>query len=291
MLLRWLVNNYLRDAAEQAVRQTISDVTAPRTEQTVAATTQSEGEAEATDEDLSCEIAVIFALGIEAGPLVDELKDVASTRRPNLIEHAGSLAGRLAVIAEGGVGQKSAAAATREIIRAYEPKWVISAGFAGSLSSEVQRGHLLMANSVVNAAGEHLEIELRLQPQPRLHAGRLVTVDGIIRTATEKHALGEKHNALACDMETFAVAQECARANTRFLSVRIISDGVDDELPKEVEQLLKEKNLAKQAGRAIHALMKRPAAALDLWKLRDEGHKAADRLARFLLQVIPQLPA
>lgn len=287
MLLRWLVNNYLRDAAEQALRSTFTEKTA-RTEQNSA---QQSAETPApNNEDLSCEIAVIFALGIEAGPLVDELKDVASTKRPQLIEHAGTLAGRLAVIAEGGVGQKSAAAATREIIRAYEPKWVISAGFAGSLSEEVQRGHLLMANSVVNAAGETLAIELRMPPQPRLHTGRLVTVDAIIRTAAEKRALSTQHQALACDMETFAVAQECARANTKFLSVRIISDGVDDELPKEVEALLKEKNLAKQAGIAINALMKRPAAALDLWKLRDEAHKASDRLARFLLQVIPQLP-
>ncbi|WP_254513445.1 phosphorylase family protein [Anatilimnocola floriformis] len=286
MLLRWLVNNYLRDAAEQVVRQTINDVTSPRGEPTGDVV-----EGSLADEDLSCEIAVIFALGIEAGPLVDKLKDAATTRRPELIEHAGSLANRLAVIAEGGVGQKSAAAATREIIGAYEPKWVISAGFAGSLSSEVQKGHLLMANSVVNSAGEHLEIELRMQPQPRLHTGRLVTVDSIIRTAAEKKALGEKHHAIACDMETFAVAQECARANTKFLSVRIISDGLADELPKEVEQLLQEKNFARQAGRAIQALMKRPSAALDLWKLRDEAHKAADRLAKFLLQVIPQLPA
>jgi adenosylhomocysteine nucleosidase len=281
MLLRWLVNNYLRDAAEQVVRQTITDVTS-RPQQ---------GSTEAGEEgDLNCDIALIFALGIEAGPLVDALQDAASSKRPNMIEHAGSLAGRLAVIAEGGVGQQSAATATREIIRAYEPKWVISAGFAGSLAEEVHRGHLLMANSVVNAAGENLAIELRMPPQPRLHAGRLLTVDNIIRTAEQKRELGAKHQSLACDMETFAVAQECSRANTKFLSVRIISDGLEDELPKEVEQLLKEKNLAKQAGIALHALMKRPGAALDLWKLRDEAHKAADRLAKFLLQVIPQLP-
>ena len=91
-------------------------------------------------------------------------------------------------------------------------------------------------------------------------------------------------------METFAIAQECSRTNTKFLSVRIISDGLEDELPREVEQLMQEKNFAKQAGLAVHALMKRPGAALDLWKLRDEAHKAADRLAKFLLQVIPQLP-
>lgn len=281
MLLRWLVNNYLRDAAEQVVRQTITDVTARP---------NPDSSAGGDDADLSCEIAVIFALGIEAGPLVDALQDAASTKRPHLVEHAGSLAGRLAVIVEGGVGQQSAATATREILKAYEPKWVISAGFAGSMAEDVQRGHLLMANSVVNVAGDNLAIELRMPPQPRLHAGRLLTVDNIIRTVAQKRELGAKHQALACDMETFAVAQECARANTKFLSVRIISDGLGDELPKEVEQLLKEKNFAKQAGLALHALMKRPGAALDLWKLRDEAHKAADRLAKFLLQVIPQLP-
>lgn len=286
MLLRWLVNNYLRDAAEQAIRQSITDAT---TRPASAAVDDSDREGNA-EEDLPCDIAVIFALGIEAGPLVDQLQDAASTRRPHLVEHAGSLAGKLAVIAEGGVGQKSAAAAAREIIRAYEPKWVVSAGFAGSLSDQVQRGHLLMASAVQNRAGEALQIELKMEPSPRLHIGKLLTVDQIIRTAAEKKALGEQHQALACDMETFAIAQECALANTKFLSVRIISDGLEDELPREVEQLLQEKNLAKQAGIALQALWKRPGAALDLWKLRDEAHKAADRLAKFLLQVIPQLP-
>jgi adenosylhomocysteine nucleosidase len=280
MLLRWLVNNYLRDAAEQAIRQTITD-----------ATTRPESAAAAgTEEELSCDVAVIFALGIEAGPLVDQLQDAASTKRPHLIEHAGTLAGKLAVIAEGGVGRKSAADAAREIIRAYEPKWVVSAGFAGSLAENVQRGHLLMATAVENPAGEALQIELKMGATPRLHTGKLLTVDQIIRTAKEKRSLGEKHQALACDMETFAIAQECSRTNTKFLSVRIISDGLEDELPREVEQLMQEKNFAKQAGLALHALMKRPGAALDLWKLRDEAHKAADRLAKFLLQVIPQLP-
>lgn len=280
MLLRWLVNNYLRDAAEQAIRQTITDATARPESST----------AEGTDEDLPCEVAVIFALGIEAGPLVDKLQDAASSKRPHLVEHAGTLAGKLAVLAEGGVGQKSAAAAARETIRAYEPKWVISAGFAGSLSNSVQRGHLLMASAVENLAGEALQIELKMESTPRLHTGKLLTVDQIIRTTAEKKSLGEKHQALACDMETFAIAQECSRTNTKFLSVRIISDGLEDELPREVEQLMQEKNFAKQAGLAVHALMKRPGAALDLWKLRDEAHKAADRLAKFLLQVIPQLP-
>ncbi|QDU30907.1 5'-methylthioadenosine/S-adenosylhomocysteine nucleosidase [Anatilimnocola aggregata] len=289
MLLRWLVNNYLRDAAEQAVRQHFSGTSSGQAGQTVPTSGGAEGEV--AGEDLPCDVALIFALGMEAGPLVDQLKDVASTKRPKHVEHAGSLAGKLAVIAEGGVGQEAAALTTREMIRAYEPRWIVSAGFAGALNDQLHRGHMLMANSVVNLAGEEMQIELKMQPTPKLHVGRLLTVDGLLKTTAEKLTAGAEHSAIACDMETFAVAKECSLAGVRFLSVRIVSDGLSDELPFEVEQLMNEKNLAKQAGIAIQALMKRPAAALDLWKLRDEANKAAERLAKFLLQVLPQLPA
>lgn len=288
MLLRWLLNNYLRDAAEQAVRQTINDHLVPRPEKTERPEAESADVASA--EDQACDLALIFALGMEAAPLVDKLVDAASTKRGVFVEHAGSLLGRLTVIGESGIGQKLAADAARDLLRGYEPKWVISAGFAGSLSGAVRRGHIVMPNEVVNAAGESLSIGLGMQPTDKLHTGRLLTVDQLIRTTADKQAIGERHHAVACDMETFAIANECARAGTKFLSVRIISDSLEDELPKEIDQLMREKNLAKQAGIALHALLKRPGAALDFWKLREEANKAAEKLAKFLLQVIPQLP-
>jgi adenosylhomocysteine nucleosidase len=286
MLLRWLVNNYLRDAAEQAIRQHLSDATSPVRSSPSAASLPSSPE---SPENLGCDVAFIFALGMECGPLVDQLADAESTKRPHLIEHAGSLGGKLTVIAEGGVGQAAAARTTREIICAYEPRWIISAGFAGALAPEILRGHMLMPHSVANEAGEELHFDLTMQATPRLHTGRLLTVDHVLKTKAEKQTAATQHRAIACDMETFAVAKECSLAGTRFLSVRIISDGLDDELPPEVERLMNEKKFAKQAGIALQAIMKRPGAALDLWKLRDEANKAADRLAKFLLQVIPQL--
>jgi adenosylhomocysteine nucleosidase len=287
MLLRWLVNNYLRDAAEQAIRHQLREGFSPPSRATP--TSDSSPQAAENSENLGCDVALIFALGMECGPLVDQLADAASTKRPHLIEHAGSLGGKLAVIAEGGVGQAAAARTTREIIRAYEPRWVISAGFAGALAPDILRGHMLMPHSVANEAGEEFHFELTMPATPRLHTGRLLTVDRVLKTKAEKQAAATEHRAIACDMETFAVAKECSLAGTRFLSVRIISDGLDDELPPEVERLMNEKNFAKQAGIALQAILKRPGAALDLWKLRDEANKAADRLAKFLLQVIPQL--
>ncbi len=73
---------------------------------------------------------------------------------------------------------------------------------------------------------------------PNLHVGRLLTIDHVARTAEEKRTLGAQHDALACDMETFAMAEACRQAKTRFLSVRVITDAVDDELAPEVDRLL-----------------------------------------------------
>jgi adenosylhomocysteine nucleosidase len=297
MLLRWLVNQYLRDTAEGKVRGLVNDIVQPaRTGARVqpapvnaAAPTTAEA-----PEFLPCDVAFIFALGIESGGLVDQLKDAETSRHPHGIERAGKLAGREVAIVESGVGQQAAARATAEAIKFYQPKWVISAGFAGGLTDNLRRGHIAMADEVANLAGEKLQVGLKLDPESLagmkgLHVGRLLTVDSILRSPAERCRLAEEHGAIAADMETFDVAQKCRELGVPFLGIRIISDAVDDELPPEIENLLAQKSLAGKLGAAAGAVLKRFSAAKDLWKLREDALKASDRLAKFLVGVVQQL--
>ena len=153
-----------------------------------------------------------------------------------------------------------------------------------------------MAETLVDeASGEQLSVGLSMDREalaqsPGVHVGRLLTVDRLIRTVEEKQQLGEGHAALACDMETFAVARISADLKRRFLSVRVISDMVDDELPKEVARLLDQQTTAAQWGAAAAALWNRPSSAKDLWKLKEDALQISDRLAKFLVSVISQLP-
>jgi len=303
MLLRWLVNQYLRDATEGKLRDVVTGVVAgdrpspavdqprPVLPQGVIATT---GEPASSHEFLPCHVAFIFALGIESGVLVDLLANSETSSHGHGVERAGKLAGREVAIVEGGVGQKSAARATVEAIKFYQPKWVVSAGFAGGLDEKLRRGHIVMADDVINAAGETIATDLRLDRESLaatkgLHVGRLLTVDSILREPPERRHLAEKHAAIACDMETFAIAAACRQQRVPFLAIRIISDAVDDVLPPEIEHLLKQKSLAGKLGAAAGAVLKRFSAAKDLWKLREDALKASDRLAKFLVGVIPQL--
>ena len=112
----------------------------------------------------------------------------------------------------------------------------------------------------------------------------------IIRRPADRRRLADEHGALACDMETFGVAEVCHQRGVPPLAIRVISDAVDDELPREIEYLLAQKSLAGKLGAAAGAVFRRPSAAKDLWRLREDALKASDRLAKFLVRVIEQLP-
>ena len=122
-----------------------------------------------------------------------------------------------------------------------------------------------------------------------LHVGRLLTVNDVIRKPDERRKLYDDHQALACDMETFAVADACRELGVKLISVRLITEAVDDELPPEVAHLLAQTTLAAKVGAAASALLSRFSAAKDFWQLREDALKASDRLAKFLRGVVEQL--
>jgi adenosylhomocysteine nucleosidase len=116
-----------------------------------------------------------------------------------------------------------------------------------------------------------------------------LTVDRVVHRADEKRALGQQNEALALDMESSAVAEACSRQGTRFLAVRIVTDAVDDELPKDVERLLRPATTARRLGAAVGAILNRPSSVKDMLKLKEEALIASDRLAKFLAGVVLQL--
>ena len=103
-----------------------------------------------------CEIAFVFALGVEAGGLTGMLENVVVTRCASFIEHAGQLQGRDVVVIESGLGMEATAQAVEDLLAMHQPAWVISAGFAASLCEDVRRGHILMPDQLVDEAGETL---------------------------------------------------------------------------------------------------------------------------------------
>ena len=291
MMLRWIVNNWVRKMARDKVHDSVAR--AARDSMRGGGQTAREEENPPVD-NAPCRILVVFAMGVEAGGMVDLLQNVVTTQGSTFLEHSGFLGEQRVALIESGIGRDLAGRATADAVSVHQPEWIISAGFAGALSSELKRGHILMASHLVDLADSKLDVGLQMDSEslsrnPALHTGRLLTVDELIRTPSEKRKLAKQYDAVACDMETTAVGKVCSREKVRFLSVRIISDAVDDELPQEIGKLLDQKSLAAKLGAATGAILGRPSSIKDMWGLREEAIRASDRLSRFLAGVIRNL--
>ncbi len=240
-----------------------------------------------------CDVGLVFALSTEMGGLEDLLEGVVTTHARGCLVRQGGYKGRSVVLVRSGAGRDAAARATQALIAGHRPRCVISAGFAGGLQAGLRRGDIILADRVVDVSGKPLVIDVKVE-QPSieeasaLRVGTILTVDKIVSRSADKRALGETHAALAADMESWAVGEVCRQDKVPFMAVRIISDAVDEELPAELDHMLKQK--APRGWRAPWpALWRRPSSAKDMLRLNREALVNSDRLARFLLGVIERL--
>jgi len=289
MPLGWLWRDWLQRTAAERLRQAVSQAAGRQTEPREPSSNS--GRMLALG---SCDVGLVFATEIESGGLEDLLGGVVSIHGQGFVARQAEHRGRSLVLVRCGAGRQAAADATEALILGHRPRCVISAGFAGGLQTAVARHDLVVADELADADGQHLAIEPAIDPHclpegPPLHVGRLLPVDRVVHQPRETKALGEKHQALAVDMESFDVAQVCRERHVPMLAVRVITDAVDEELPHDMERLARQKTSAARWGAAIGTLLNRPSSIKDLWALQEKALIGTDRLGRFLLAMIEQL--
>ncbi len=285
----WVIHHLVGRHVKQAVYDAATQAAQQKLHETI--------HEQDTEDDLKaavCDVAVVFATTSESGGLEDLLTDVRRTQGSNFVVAEGLLAGRRVVVAVSGVGFERARQATSAVILGHRPRWVLSAGFAGGLQPNLAKGDLVMVNQIVEPSGKQLSIDLQidadqLSRNPGLHVGRILSQDRLVPQTKEKTALGQQYDALSVDMESMVVAEVCRAEQTRFMGIRIISDSVDEDLPPEMSVIVQQGTTVRKMGAAVGSLMRRPGAAKDFLRLREEGLQASDRLAKFLEGVIGQL--
>lgn len=272
-MLRLLMQRWLRDAAREAVLK--------------------QATAGAEPVDLGCEIGFVFAMGMEAAGLLDQLGEARHVRGDGFRATVGTLAGRRVGLVVTGMRRDAARRGTLALVEGHRPRWVISAGYSGGLQPQAKLGDIVLAERVVDGAGEAIDVDLRIDRQSArqsgLHVGSLVTVDELVCEPADKADLGRRHEALAVDMESYAVAAACRERGTPFLAVRIVSDDVESRLPPFLDQYSHQKSLSGKAGVVLGALAKRPSNFKTMYKMREESLMLSDRLARFLTSLVREL--
>jgi adenosylhomocysteine nucleosidase len=237
------------------------------------------------------DVGIVAALPMEVSDLVNGLKKVWKYQSVSVPVIEGEYAGKIIAVAVGGMGRAAAARAADVLIAGHKPRWLISAGFAGALNPAYSRNDLVLATEVIDREGGSYRVDAPLETGASVHhaKGRLLTVDRVVLLATEKDELHRLYQADLVDMESSAVAALCNEKRVRFLSIRVISDDARADLPSELAAIMNPSGVYR-VGATLRSLWRRPSSVKDFWKLYEHSIEAADRLSKFVIRCLDDLP-
>lgn len=176
-----------------------------------------------------------------------------------------------------GIGRRNAEATVREALARLTPARVLTCGFAGGLNPRLGVG------TVVFSVAEADEFAARLLVAGA-RAARFHCATRIATTAAEKRELRRTTAADAVEMESEAIHAVCRERQISCVTVRVISDAADEDLPLDFNQLAKP-DLNLDYAKLALAIAKSPAKIGALLRLRKRTRRAAERLAAVLAQV------
>ena len=210
-------------------------------------------------------IAVCFALEEESGPF----------RR--------SSEGKVPMFFTG-IGRANANRTVREFLANNAPDLLVTCGFAGGLIPELKIGDVLFV------AGESGSKELYDSVRTKLTAagareGKIACVDRIATTAKEKQKLHSDTGADAAEMESAAVHDVCRERGIPCVTVRVISDTSEHDLPLDFNNFLKE-DKSVDMSKLMMAVAKAPWKMGALMELQKNAKTAANRLAEVLMKLV-----
>ena len=154
------------------------------------------------------------------------------------------------VLRQCGIGKVNAAIGTMKLITEHNPDCIISTGLAGGIGDELNVWDVVVASEMAYhdvfcgmgcEEGQVQGLPTRFEASPRLvqtamsleldnidavlHKGLICTGDQFITAENPVREILRKFpDALACDMESAAIAHVCHLQGVPFMSIRVISD-------------------------------------------------------------------
>jgi len=165
----------------------------------------------------------------------------------------------------------------------------VSSGLAGALKPEYQVGHVLAARSIrTEAEMTDPSSNPQASSAPLLSfaaecgatvVGQFYSAERVVGRAEEKRHLGEHSDAV--EMESFEILLEAAAYGIPAIAIRAISDGVDDDLPLDMNRIFTDEGQV-SIPRVLGQVVLHPRSVPDLVRLGQNSKVATESLAKFL---------
>lgn len=196
------------------------------------------------------DVGIICAMSLEAEKLKNNLCNPVTIDILGIKYYTGLLYNKKVVICISGIGKVAAAICAQTMIIKFEPELIINTGVAGSLSSDIKIGDIVISESFVlhdmdtSALGDpkgflsginvvYLPASKEIvdtikivskNNNYRFFIGIIATGDQFINGVENKQRLHDEFGAIACDMEGGAIAQVCYTAGIKICAIRSMSD-------------------------------------------------------------------
>ena len=197
-------------------------------------------------------LAILCATKTELAPFLGAIEDARAERCALIDVYRGVFAGAPVVLACCGVGKTNAAMACQALIDRFGADAVVNAGTAGGMDPSVR-----LFDVVVGETFAHHDVDAQMvlmDSYPYYPTGVFAADEGLLRAArAAQDAFGRaarfgamvsgeqfvddacradivaRHDPLAVDMESAALAQTCYANGVPFLSVRGITDTAEHD--------------------------------------------------------------
>jgi adenosylhomocysteine nucleosidase len=161
------------------------------------------------------------------------------------------------------------------------PALVVSAGACGALAPELLEGELVVPEAVVTEDGARTAMTALRGLEAR---GTLVSVSRVITTGADKARLWMESGALACDMESAAIAAWARSRGFAAAVVRGVSDTAEHGVPADLAAVVGEDGRVRGVA-AVRAALTRRGAIRDALALRRGTTAALASVAAALARI------
>ncbi|MCS7237311.1 MAG: hypothetical protein NZ899_03470 [Thermoguttaceae bacterium] len=240
---------------------------------------------------------VLFSRAYEAGGLEDALAERTVFEGQSFRVCLGRLGAFPLIICYPRIGALPFSNAAEALSHGYAPRWMISAGFAGALDSELGVGEVVAVSSLCGAGVSlpeevtRLEIPAELREwfrESKLPSVRLACLSQPPVGLEEKRHVGERTGAAIYDCTGPDLVQFCRSNLGSTLVVRVVSEAFDEVPSPEANWIESQKSWAGRAGAIIGSIL-RKGGFKATWRLFERRLMASDQLARFIVKLINKL--
>ena len=168
---------------------------------------------------------------------------------------------------------------------------IMSYGMCGALADGLVIGDWIIGDRLSGAVDAECDpswAAALLERLPKARVGGYFADGRMIDTVAEKLALGERHAALAVDMESHVAAAVALERGLPFAILRCVSDGARHLLPHAITVSMRADG-GVDAGAMLHSLVARPGQAGDVARTSAGFMRAMQELKRGAAMVEPRM--